>query len=65
MKFHGVRQTLKTAVRVETCLVFKVSHKRCRLVSYIRYRAQIVYILHILSRVEYSKDGWKNDCNRD
>jgi mRNA interferase HigB len=61
--FSDVRQTLNNADRVGTSVVFNVSHNRCRLVSYINCKARIVYILHILSHVEYGKDGWKNDCD--
>jgi mRNA interferase HigB len=63
--FLDVRQTLNTADSVGNCVVFNVSHNPCRLVSYINYKAGIVYILHILSHVEYGKDGWKNDCDCD
>jgi mRNA interferase HigB len=63
--FPDVRQTLNNADRVGTCVVFNIGHNRCRLISYINYRARIVYVLHILSHVEYDKDGWKHDCDCD
>jgi len=63
--FSDVRQSLNNADSVGTCVVFNISHNRCRLVSYINYKAKIVYILHILSHVEYDKDGWKDDCDCD
>jgi mRNA interferase HigB len=50
---------------VGTCVIFNIGHYRCRLISYINYRARIVYILHILSHVAYDKDGWKHDCDCD
>lgn len=61
--FPDVRQTLNNADRVGTCVVFNIGHNRCRLISYINYRARIVYVLHILSHVEYDKGGWKHDCD--
>ena len=42
--------------------MFDISHNKCRLISYINYRPQKVFILHILTHTEYGKGGWKNDC---
>ena len=42
--------------------MFDISHNKCRLISYINYRTQKVFILHILIHTEYGKGGWKNDC---
>ena len=63
--FPDVRKTLNNADSVGTCVIFNIGHNRCRLISYINYRARIVYMLHILSHVEYDKDGWKHDCDCD
>jgi mRNA interferase HigB len=61
--FPDVKQSWRNVDRVGTCVVFDISHNKCRLVSYINFRRQKVFILHILSHVEYAKDGWKNDCD--
>jgi mRNA interferase HigB len=61
--FEELKQGFNRADRVGSCVVFDISHNRCRLVSYINYRSQKLFILHILSHVEYDKDGWKNDCD--
>src|ERR1700691_624092 len=63
--FAEVKKSWSSADSVGTCVVFDVSHNRCRLISYINYRSQKVYILHILSHAEYGKDRWKNDCDGD
>ena len=63
--FGAVKQSWKNVDSVGTCVIFDISHNRCRLVVYINYRARIVFILHILSHVEYMKERWKNDCARD
>jgi len=60
--FADVKQSWRNVDGVGTCIVFDVGHNGCRLVAYINYRSQIVFILHILSHVEYMKDRWKNDC---
>ena len=39
--------------------VFNIAKNRYRLVAYINFGAQIVYIKEILSQREYSKGQWK------
>jgi mRNA interferase HigB len=63
--FQELRQSLGSADRVGSCVVFNISHNRCRLVSYINFRSRKVFILWILSHSEYSKGGWKDDCDCD
>ena len=46
-------------------MVFDVSYNKCRLIAYINYKSHKVFILHILSHVEYGKEAWKNDCECD
>ena len=63
--FAAVKQSWKNVDGIGTCVVFDVSHNKCRLISYINYRTQKVFILHILSHAEYGKDRWKSDCDCD
>jgi mRNA interferase HigB len=63
--FADVKQSWSNADKVGTCVVFDISNNRCRLIAYINFRTQKVYILHILSHVEYGKNRWKNDCDCD
>ena len=63
--FAAVKQSWSNVDSVGTCVVFDVSHNRCRLIAYINYRAQRIFILHILSHGEYMKGRWKNDCDCD
>jgi mRNA interferase HigB len=46
-------------------VVFNVGGNKCRLISYIRFSAKKLYILHILSHAEYDEEGWKDDCDCD
>ena len=57
-----VKRSWRNVDAVGTCVVFDISHNKCRLISYINYASQKVFVLHILSHTEYSKDRWKNDC---
>lgn len=63
--FQELRETFGSADRVGSCIVFTMSHNKCRLISYINFRSQKLFILWILSHSEYSKGGWKRDCDGD
>lgn len=63
--FTDVRQSWKDSDVVGTCVVFNIANNRCRLIAYIRYDYEKVFILHILSHADYDKGGWKNDCDSD
>jgi mRNA interferase HigB len=61
--FPNVRQSWRNVDSVGTCVVFDISHNKCRLISYINYKTQKVFILHILTHTDYIMDGWKDDCS--
>jgi mRNA interferase HigB len=63
--FGDVKQSWRRADSVGTCVVFDISYNRCRLIAYINYRTQKLFILHILDHVEYDRDRWKDDCDDD
>jgi mRNA interferase HigB len=63
--FPEVKATFNSADSVGTCVVFNISHNRCRLISRINYKSQVVYILSIHSHADYSKGRWKNACDCD
>ncbi len=54
-----VRADLPHAGAVDIFTVFNTSGNKCRLVSVIKYRWQIVYIRHILTHAEYDEGKWK------
>ena len=62
--FPDVKQSWRNADKVGTCVVFDVSHNKCRLIAYIRCDYKKLFILHILSHAEYDQEGWKDDCDR-
>jgi mRNA interferase HigB len=64
-RFQDVRQTLSNADSVGSCVVFNISHNKCRLIAYINYKTHKVFILTILTHAEYSKNRWKHDCHCD
>ncbi len=57
-----VREDFPHADSVETCTVFNIGGNKYRLITYINYRIQKVYTLHVLTHKEYDRDNWKADC---
>jgi mRNA interferase HigB len=63
--FPDVKQSWSNSDKVGACVVFDISHSKCRLIAWISYRSKKVFIRHILSHAEYDKEGWKIDCDCD
>jgi mRNA-degrading endonuclease HigB of HigAB toxin-antitoxin module len=42
--------------------LFNVKGNDYRLITVIRYQAQRVYTLYVLTHSEYDKEKWKDDC---
>ena len=61
--FPDVKNTWRNCDTVGSCVVFDIQNNRCRLITRVFYEARRIYILRILSHVEYAKEGWKNDCD--
>jgi mRNA interferase HigB len=58
-----VKLTYPHADKVGECTVFNIKGNDYRLVVWIIYSIQRVYIRHVLTHAEYDKEGWKDDCN--
>jgi mRNA interferase HigB len=57
-----VKQTFRHADQFGGCVVFNISHNRCRLIATINYQSQRLIVLHVLGHMEYDREKWKNDC---
>ena len=57
-----VRRTFSSADAVENCTVFNIKGNGYRLIAWISYETQKVFIRQVLTHAEYTKEGWKNDC---
>jgi mRNA interferase HigB len=44
------------------CTIFNIKGTKYRLIVWINYQTQKVFIRNVMSHAEYSKGGWKNDC---
>ena len=58
-----VRVSYPHADAVGTCTVFNIKGNDYRLIVWIAYSAQKIYIRNVLTHAEYDKGGWKNDCS--
>jgi mRNA interferase HigB len=56
-----LRKTFPSADLVKNFTVFNIGGNKYRLIVYIDYECQLVFIRHILTHAEYDKDDWKND----
>jgi mRNA interferase HigB len=55
-----VRQDFRHADAVELFTVFNIGGNKYRLVTAIKYRWQVIYVRHVLTHSEYSKEKWKS-----
>ncbi|MEP7337231.1 MAG: type II toxin-antitoxin system HigB family toxin [Acidobacteriota bacterium] len=56
------RESFRHADPVGDCTVFNIKGNDYRLITVVKYRAQRVYLLHVLTHKEYDKEKWKDDC---
>ena len=54
-----VRKTYPHADAVGEFTIFNISGNKYRLATYINYRAGKVYIRHVMTHEEYSREDWK------
>jgi mRNA interferase HigB len=63
--FPDVKQSWRNSDNVGTCIVFEISHNKCRLIAWVNYRSKKIFIRHIASHADYDKEKWKDDCDCD
>jgi len=59
--FAQLRQLLPSADLVANFTVFNMGGNNYRLITYIDYQAQIIFIRAVLTHADYDKENWKND----
>lgn len=59
-----VRKTFSSADAVGTCTVFNICGNKYRLIAWINYETQKVFIRHVLTHADYDKEDWKSECVR-
>jgi mRNA interferase HigB len=59
--FDQLRQTFASADQVGKFIVFNIGGNNFRLVVFIDFSKQKIFIRHVLTHAEYDKNKWKND----
>jgi mRNA interferase HigB len=59
---HDIRQTWAKTDQVGSCTVFNIKGNEYRLITWINFKSQKIFIRHVLTHAEYNKEAWKNDC---
>jgi len=59
--FAELGQLFPAADLVGNFTVFNISGNNYRLITYIDYQAQIIFIRAVLTHAEYDREKWKND----
>ena len=57
-----VKEVFGSASLVGNCVVFNIGGNKYRLVTRILYPSQKVFILKVMTHIEYDDDKWKKDC---
>ena len=57
-----VKRDYATAGTVGYCVVFNIGGNKYRLVTRILYPSHKVFILRVMTHVEYDDDTWKHEC---
>jgi mRNA interferase HigB len=56
------RLTWSSADIYGDCTIFNIKGNKCRLIAWVNYQTQKVFIRQVLTHAEYTKGGWKRDC---
>jgi mRNA interferase HigB len=64
-RFADVKMTFNSCDQVGSKTVFDVGGNRYRIIAFIDYESQRVYIRAVLDHKEYDKGNWKNDTFGD
>ncbi|MGK7963118.1 type II toxin-antitoxin system HigB family toxin [Crocosphaera sp.] len=59
--FVQLRQLFPSADLVGNFTIFNISGNHYRLITYIDYQAQMIFIRAVLTHAVYDKENWKND----
>ncbi|MTJ53518.1 type II toxin-antitoxin system HigB family toxin [Anabaena sp. UHCC 0253] len=59
--FNDVRQIFPSADLVGNWTIFNIKGNHYRLITYIDYEYQLLFIRAVLTHSEYDKENWKND----
>lgn len=58
--FADLKRSFNSVDKVDDLYVFNISGQKYRLVAFIQFRKQTVYVKQVLTHKEYDKGGWKS-----
>jgi mRNA interferase HigB len=59
--FAAMRATFPAVDKVGELHVFDIGGNKLRLIAFVRYRSQKLYIKHVLDHREYDRGKWKEE----
>ncbi len=65
LTFADVRETYPSADQVGTCVVFNIGGNEYRLIAWVRYRSQTVFVKKVMTHREYDRTNWQRECGCD
>ncbi|WP_165232276.1 type II toxin-antitoxin system HigB family toxin [Aquisphaera insulae] len=60
--FAALKQTFRSADKVDYCVVFDVGNNRYRLIAIVNFAQQTLYIRRVMDHPEYDKNLWPDQC---
>jgi mRNA interferase HigB len=60
-----VRATYPHADVYGCCTIFNIAGNNFRLIAWINYRYQRIFVRAVLTHAEYDREAWKDDCDPD
>lgn len=60
--WSDVKASFASASLVGDCVVFNVGVDKYRLVCRVRHASRKVFVLKVMTHVEYDRDEWKGEC---
>jgi len=57
--FAELRQVFRGVDKVGNLHIFNIAGNKYRLIAYLHFERKLCYIKHVLTHVEYDKEGWK------
>jgi mRNA interferase HigB len=57
-----IRRTLASADVFQRCTIFNIKGNKYRLMAWVNYQTQKVFIRSVLTHADYTKERWKSDC---
>lgn len=59
--FAELREVFPSADQVKNFTVFNIGGNKARLIAFVDYNKQKVFVRHILTHADYDKQTWKQD----